>query len=172
MAIIRLSHLADVDLDTIRDFIARDSPAAANTMLEQLFDTLELLAANPEIGQRRDDLQPGARAHSMRPYVIVYHPADDGIHVIRVVHGARDYPSLFLTGKWISRQVCTFRIFRSGRLKNCSASSTSPAAECARLRLIAAIESDHSSSFTCRKSFASAGSSASRSSIIVVLERE
>lgn len=95
MAIVRLSHLADGDLDAIRDSIARDNPSAANSVLEELLNTLELLAANPEIGQRRDDLQAGARAMSIRPYVIVYRPAEDGVHVIRVVHGARDFPALF-----------------------------------------------------------------------------
>ncbi len=95
MAIVRLSHLADGDLDSIRDFIFKDNRYAANDVLEKLFNSLELLAANPGIGQRRDDLRQDLRLFSVRPYVIMYQVAADGIHVVRIVHGARDFPSLF-----------------------------------------------------------------------------
>lgn len=98
MAIVRLSHLADGDLDSIRDFICQNSPAAANSVLEELFGALELLAANPGIGQRRDDLQQGLRMFSVRPYAIMYYAGADGIHVLRIVHGTRDFPSLFSNG--------------------------------------------------------------------------
>ena len=95
MAIVRLSHLADGDLDQIRDYIRRDNPAAADRVLEQLFETLESLANQPEMGERRDDLGANLRAFVVRPYVIFYHPAADGIHVARIVHGARDFPAMF-----------------------------------------------------------------------------
>ena len=40
----------------------------------------------------------GLRLFSVRPYVIIYQVAGDGIHVVRIVHGARDFPSLFCAG--------------------------------------------------------------------------
>jgi plasmid stabilization system protein ParE len=58
------------------------SPSAANDTLEELFNTLELLAANPGIGQRRDDLWPLLRLFSVRPYVIMYQVAAGGIQVV------------------------------------------------------------------------------------------
>jgi toxin ParE1/3/4 len=95
MAIIRLSHLADSDLDSIRDYISQHSPRAANKILDELFETLELLARQPELGERRDDLDRNIRAFIIRPYVIFYEPSAGGIHVARIIHGARDFPSLF-----------------------------------------------------------------------------
>src|SRR3954470_6388430 len=95
MAIIRLSHLADSDLGDIRDYINQHSPRAANKVLDQLFETLELLASQPELGERRDDLDQNIRAFVIRPYVILYERSANGIHVARIVHGARDFPSLF-----------------------------------------------------------------------------
>ena len=95
MAIVRLSDLADGDLDSIRDFICQNSPAAANAVLEELISTLELLAANAGMGQRRDDLRHDLRVFSVRPYAIMYFAGADGIHVLRIVHAARDFPSLF-----------------------------------------------------------------------------
>ena len=94
MAIVRLSHLADGDLDSIRDYIRADNPAAADGMVERIFETLELLASNPEMGQRRDDLRERLRAFTVRPYAILYYPSADGIHVARIVHGARDFPTM------------------------------------------------------------------------------
>lgn len=95
MAVVRLSHLADIDLDGIRDYIAQHNPRAADKVLDQLLETLELLATRPELGQRRDDLHERIRAFVVRPYVVLYEPSADGIHVARIVHGARDFPSLF-----------------------------------------------------------------------------
>jgi toxin ParE1/3/4 len=60
-----------------------------------MFDALETLANYPEMGERRSDLGENLRAFVVRPYVIFFHPAVDGIHVARVIHGARDYPAMF-----------------------------------------------------------------------------
>jgi toxin ParE1/3/4 len=95
MGFVRLSHLADWDLDSIRGAITLHNPAAANDLIEEVFATLEILAIQPLIGQARDDLSPGLRAFTVRPYVVLYYPAESGIHVARIVHGARDFPALF-----------------------------------------------------------------------------
>jgi plasmid stabilization system protein ParE len=95
MGVVRLSYLADRDLDEIRQYIERDNPQAANDMLEKVFDTLETLANYPELGERRGDLGKNIRVFTVRPYLVFYHPAADGIHVARVVHGARDFPAMF-----------------------------------------------------------------------------
>jgi toxin ParE1/3/4 len=81
MGIVRLSHLADLDLDGIRSYIERDNPRAANDMLDKVFDALETLANYPEMGERRSDLGENLRAFVVRPYVIFYYPAIDGIHL-------------------------------------------------------------------------------------------
>ena len=95
MGIVRLSHLADRDLDEIRDFSAQHSPAAANRLLDSIFETLELLADHPFIGQTRDDILKNLRLFTVRDHVILYFPAVEGIHVARIVRGARDFPTLF-----------------------------------------------------------------------------
>jgi toxin ParE1/3/4 len=87
--------LADRDIDDIRRYIERDNPRAANNMLDKVFGALETLANNPKLGERRSDLGENLRAFVVQPYVIFYHPAVDGIHVARVIHGARDFPAMF-----------------------------------------------------------------------------
>jgi len=95
MELVRLSHLADTDLDAIRDYIQQHNPRAANEVLDKIFEILEQLAKEPELGERREDLGQNLQAFVVRPHVIFYHPAADGIHVARIVHGARDFSALF-----------------------------------------------------------------------------
>jgi toxin ParE1/3/4 len=95
MGLVRLAQLADLDLDAIRDYIGQHNPRAADNVLDQLFETLERLANEPELGEQRNDLAQNLRAFVVRPYVIFYRPVRDGVHVARIVHGARDFPALF-----------------------------------------------------------------------------
>jgi toxin ParE1/3/4 len=91
-------RLAVADLDEIYDYIAvqNHSPAAADRFMDELDRKLTLYASQPRMGEARADLGEGVRVFSFRKsYVVIYRPIDDGIDVLRVFHGARDYPSLF-----------------------------------------------------------------------------
>jgi toxin ParE1/3/4 len=79
------------DLLDILEYIARDKPGAALRYVERLEAECHRLANNPHSGTQRDDLLPNLRAWSFDSYVIFFRPADDGIEIVRVVHGARDY---------------------------------------------------------------------------------
>ena len=56
---------------------------------------METLAKNPLMGRERDEVMPGLRSFPFKRYVIFYQPLQDGIDVVRVLHGARDIESLF-----------------------------------------------------------------------------
>ena len=83
------------DLQEILEFIALDKPAAALRHVERLEDACLELAKNPELGAARNDILPRLRVWSVGNYVIFYRPSDDGVEIIRVVHGARDFNELF-----------------------------------------------------------------------------
>lgn len=83
------------DLREILEYIARDNPGAALRHVERLEEACWMLAKNSQMGTARDDLRPNLRAWSVGKYVIFFRPATDGIDVVRVVHGARDYGMLF-----------------------------------------------------------------------------
>jgi toxin ParE1/3/4 len=53
-----------------------------------------MLAEQPELGAARDDLLPGLRVWPVVNHLIFYRLSTDGIEVVRVVHGARDYIKL------------------------------------------------------------------------------
>jgi len=86
---------AHLDLVEIAFRIAGESPAAADQWLDLIAEKCQLLARMPELGRKRPDLAPELRGLPVGNYIIFYRPMNDGIQVIRVLHGARDLPQLF-----------------------------------------------------------------------------
>lgn len=90
-----LTPLADADLVGIWLYIARDNPRAADRLIRQISDTFNLLAGNPDLGIRQDDIRPGLRCKPVRRnYLIFYEIGDDALRILRVLHGARKYGDL------------------------------------------------------------------------------
>jgi toxin ParE1/3/4 len=87
---VRRRPLAALDVLDIWDYIAEDDVAAADRWVDELDATLRSLATQPMMGRARDELAEGLRSLPYRRYVIFYLPIDDGIDVVRVLHGARD----------------------------------------------------------------------------------
>ena len=83
------------DLIEIWSFIADHNPDAATSLLLKLDRAMTKLARSPGIGRSRSELQRGIRSFACRPYVIFYTVTDQGIDVIRVLHGARDIEGIF-----------------------------------------------------------------------------
>jgi toxin ParE1/3/4 len=90
--------LAALDILDIWDYIAEDDIAAADRWVDDLDATLRSLATQPMMGRSRDDLAEGLRSLPFRRYVIFYLPIDDGIDVVRVLHGARDIDAVLGEG--------------------------------------------------------------------------
>lgn len=99
MSIVRLSKQAEHDLDQIADWIAEHNPQAAVHVLNSLEETFRILAANPGIGRRREDLRPNLRVFPGKSpannYVICYFPFDMGIQIATVIHARRDWIGMF-----------------------------------------------------------------------------
>jgi toxin ParE1/3/4 len=95
MPVVQRTSQAELDRVEIALRIARDNPAAADRLLETVDEKCRLLARMPEMGRQRFDLAPNLRSLPVGDYVIFYRPVPDGIQVIRVLHGARDIPTLF-----------------------------------------------------------------------------
>jgi toxin ParE1/3/4 len=80
---------AEADLLEIWLHVAQDSPRAADRLLDRIETQCRLLADNPRLGRARPDVAPEARAWIVGRYLLLYRERDDGIEVVRVVHGAR-----------------------------------------------------------------------------------
>ncbi len=91
----RLTPEASRDLENIGDHIAEANPAAALKVVDSIEERCRALARMPEMGRVRAELAPALRSMNAGSYLIFYRPAEDGIEVIRIVHGSRDLPALF-----------------------------------------------------------------------------
>lgn len=75
-------------------YIARDNIPAADRMLERVMSTCQLLADSPGLGPVCEHA-PSTQMFPIGSYIVIYRRADDGIEVVHIIHGARDYRSLF-----------------------------------------------------------------------------
>jgi toxin ParE1/3/4 len=91
----RVTAAARADLDEIWFYIAQDDAAAADKFIQAVINKFPKLAAWPEIGRQREELSSRLRSLVVGQYVIFYRPLENGIEIVRVLHGARDLPPLF-----------------------------------------------------------------------------
>ena len=94
---VRKRTQAEEDLIGIWLRIAQDSPFHADHFLDFLDEKMRLLASSPRMARLRPELSEGLRAFPVDDYVVFYREADQGIEIVRVLHGARDIAALFST---------------------------------------------------------------------------
>ena len=63
--------------------------------MDRLDEEYRLLATQPMMGRARDELASGVRSFPFGRYVVFYAPLDDGIDIVRVLHGSRDIDAIF-----------------------------------------------------------------------------
>jgi toxin ParE1/3/4 len=80
---------ADLDLIDIWTYISLFNPQAADNLLDLLDQKSAALAENPYLGMARGDLAKGIRHFPVGDYLILYRVIDDGVEVVRYVHGRR-----------------------------------------------------------------------------------
>jgi toxin ParE1/3/4 len=81
---------ARIDIAEIWEFIAEDSEPQADAFVDRFDAEFLLLAQQPGIGRKRDELLAGLRSFPFERYMIFYFAIPDGIEVVRVLHSARD----------------------------------------------------------------------------------
>jgi toxin ParE1/3/4 len=92
---VHYSSRAAADLYENAEYISRDKPEAAHRWVDTIESTCELLAANPEMGQRRTTHGLGnCRTTTCGNYVIFFRHVADGVEIIRIIRGDRDLDSL------------------------------------------------------------------------------
>ena len=91
---IRYLSTAEADLEEIFDYIVRDDPSSAASMLEQFHDPVSKLADNPHLGVAPgDDLlkRLGYRLLIIGDYLVFYVAMPKMVQIRRILHGARNY---------------------------------------------------------------------------------
>lgn len=80
------------DLLSLRQYIAQDHPATAQSVAQRILATIAYLRDHPEIG--RPGRTPGTRELVVAgiPYIIPYRVRRDTIELLRVFHTSRKWP--------------------------------------------------------------------------------
>lgn len=90
-----LSPAAELDIEDVIDYLVLENIQAAHHFLDSVYDAMEKLAENPEMGHFREDLTDAAvkfwpfKWH----YLIIYKPISP-IEIVRVLSGHRDIVNL------------------------------------------------------------------------------
>lgn len=98
MAAYSISPDAALDLEEIWSYVSKENRAAALRVVESIHQRFPILARNPEIGTRRDELSANTRCLAVGAYVIYFRPLQNPaftVEILRVLHGARDVSELF-----------------------------------------------------------------------------
>jgi len=90
--------LARADLLDIWNYVADDSPAKADRLLDTINKKCQTLARFPKMGRVRNELGASLRSFPVGNYVIFYREVSRGIEIIRVLHGARDIEGIISSG--------------------------------------------------------------------------
>jgi toxin ParE1/3/4 len=83
------------DLEQIGDYIARDKPARAANLVQELIDKARQLGELPSgfpLVPRYERL--GIRRRAQGNYAIFYRVEVDRVSIIHILHGARDHEAL------------------------------------------------------------------------------
>ncbi|MHB1863636.1 MAG: type II toxin-antitoxin system RelE/ParE family toxin [Gemmatimonadaceae bacterium] len=90
MTEVRWTETAYEDLAAIRDFVRHDSPAYAQLVVAQLYESVGQLRQFPESGRvvpERGD--PSLRELIRPPYRIVYRRHQSSVEILTIFHSAR-----------------------------------------------------------------------------------
>jgi addiction module RelE/StbE family toxin len=83
------------DLESVRDFIARDNPRAAERVHASIRAAVDPLTDFPHVG--RAGRVDGTRELVVAglPYIIVYRAAETQVRILAVIHTSRQWPKGF-----------------------------------------------------------------------------
>lgn len=88
---LKLSALAKDDLRDIAQYtFTRYGERQVDIYLQALYDGMELLAENPEIGHRRDDIPKGYKSLVIEKHILIFTVQGESVIIIRILHQSRN----------------------------------------------------------------------------------
>jgi len=90
-----INIFASRDFNEIADYFAENSLEAGDRFFRDFNARCQQLVTFPNSGKSYGTIRPDLRGLSLAGYVIFYRISDDGIEILRVVSGRRDFPAFF-----------------------------------------------------------------------------
>ena len=97
---VQKTRQARADLVEIAAYIGEDNPEAAERFLAAVAATFDFIASMPSVGRAYRVQSPAAegmrvwRVQGFERYLILYRVLEYYIEIVRVLHTARDFPSI------------------------------------------------------------------------------
>jgi toxin ParE1/3/4 len=88
---VRWTRPALTDLIEAQAYIARENPAAAQTVALRVWDAARQLGEHPELGRAGHVPQTREWVVSQTPYLLVYRVKDKALDILRVWHGRQNW---------------------------------------------------------------------------------
>lgn len=89
---IRWTTEAANDLELISRHILRDNPTAARSVIRTITDGISNLRKFPKLGRPGQVENTKELVFPSLPYIVVYRIKDENAEILRVYHGAQDWP--------------------------------------------------------------------------------
>jgi toxin ParE1/3/4 len=89
---LRWTMAAADDLEEIAEYLFEKSPRNAPDLIRKIYEAPSNLRSYPNLG--REGKKEGTRELVLTPlpYIIVYQIVGDATYVLRILHGAREWP--------------------------------------------------------------------------------
>jgi len=92
------SRFAELDLEEIADYIARDNPRRALSFIGEIRERCRIIVAFPEGAPLREELGAGIRVVPFGRYLIFYTAHPDLVRIERILSGSRLLSGDYFTG--------------------------------------------------------------------------
>lgn len=90
-----INLLASRDLNEIADYFTETSIEAGEQFFREFNRKCQQLVSFPNSGKSYTEVRADLRGLPLESYIIFYRVLDDGVEILRVVSGRRNFPSLF-----------------------------------------------------------------------------
>lgn len=90
-----LNVLASRDLTEIADYFESTNLEAGESFFREFNRKCQQLIAFPNSGKSYADIRSDLRGLSFEGYIIFYRILDDGVEILRVLSGRRNFPDFF-----------------------------------------------------------------------------
>ncbi|CAM4381063.1 MAG: hypothetical protein LEGION0398_MBIBDBAK_01082 [Legionellaceae bacterium] len=88
---IKLSKLAEKDLQSTYDYICQDKPSAAKGVIYRIMEAIENIVIFPSIGRTGRVPNTKELVVSGTSLIVVYQVKQDTLFIVRVIHAARKW---------------------------------------------------------------------------------
>ncbi len=90
-----IARQVERDLDDIADYIGRENPERALSFVREIRKRFDEVAERPYIFPMHEGWRHELRSALHGRYHIIFTIIEDEVHIVRVIHGARDIDGLF-----------------------------------------------------------------------------